>query len=191
MKKIVVLMVAGSLVLVGGCAKKVASRQSPVVSKPKVEEVKKDAFPAELVGTWQGKSENQTGWEITFKRDGTIESFINYWSVRINVAEGGAAEELREGSVAAYSLGPVSSEYHPNSRELNVDIVTDDFYMSLPIGEAEGAAQDVIKGTVSDDWQVWTAKWWNYSEIKGSEGIEPNKVVPQEIVFRKVTGNQK
>lgn len=175
MKKVLIAVIIA--IAISGCAAKKAAQ---VKESPKV------AFPVELAGTWVGEVINVPKWQITIKPDGTIESFRNYWNVFFKVADGGASEEGQEGAVAAYTLGPTSVHYDPNGRKLEVSIAMDNYYISLPIGEAEGDALDVIKGVVSEDNTTWKAQWWQYGHLKGAQKADPNKVPAEEIIFKKV-----
>jgi hypothetical protein len=116
-------------------------------------------FPQFLVGTWQDKG--QSGWQITFNRDGTISSAI------INLG----FTEMRPGRVTKFATkgggkgvfkpGKWEVYYAPDVNNLTVRIVLKSFYENLGKNAIEGNNCDILSGPVSEVSGEWSADWYS------------------------------
>ena len=144
------------------------------------------SFPDFLVGTW--KADNAQ-WIFHFEPDGRISSFRHYAGMNVDVSEGGASEEWPNGTIAAYFLGPCEANYTPATRQLNVSIIIEYFYIDYPTGRVTGSFSDYLRGPVSQNGKKWKARWLSYLTIDGAEPPDPNKIRPKTITFSKIQGN--
>lgn len=141
-------------------------------------------FPQFLVGTWRA---DDVRWELTFDCNGSITSMWHHFvSVAIDVAEGGAFEQGREGAHSIYVLGLCSARYDRSKGELSVEITIDYFEVVLPVGTVEGKMTDYFTGPISEDGTRWTAEWRSYGELVGADKPDPNSIRPKRVVFSKV-----
>jgi hypothetical protein len=144
----------------------------------------KGQFPDFLVGAWQSQGGK---WGLTFDSDGSISTIRHpFVTVEIDMAEGGAYEEGREGAHSIYAMGHCTASYDPNKRELNVEINFDYFKVVLPVGSFEGKMTDRLTGPISEDGITWTANWINYAELVDLMKPDPNSFSPIQVVFEKL-----
>lgn len=143
-------------------------------------------FPDFLVGTWQP---NKSKWVFTFEPDGRISKIRHFVGMEFDVAEGGLVEQWRGSIEAIYVLETCEARYNPETRELRVTVVVDPFIMNFIDGSMEGSFHDYLTGRVSQDGTTWNVTWTSTSEIIGGGSIDPNKVVPKQLTFRKVMDN--
>ncbi len=145
-------------------------------------------FPDFLAGRW--KSDRQS-WGIEIAADGSIPAvFHPIWKETITVKEGYFTEGPKN-SYAYFVLGDCIADYDPNTRNLKVQIMLDDFEISLVGGSITGRSEDYFEGPVSEDGKTWHADWRGYGYVEGA--TEPNKAEvdanPEKLVFTKISGS--
>jgi hypothetical protein len=137
-----------------------------------------------LAGTWKAQGGK---WELTFDSDGDISKIRHpFVTVEIDVTEGGAYEEGKDGAHSIYAMGPCAARYDPNKRELDVEINFDYFKVVLPIGSFEGKMIDRLTGRISEDYKSWTAGWTNFGELDDLMKPDPNSFRMVQMVFTKI-----
>jgi hypothetical protein len=188
----ILLIITGVFFLVGmdGCQQEKKSPSSGPGSL--LSDKSSNLFPEFLVGTWKA---DEARWVLTFEPDGSISSLNHFLGMEIDVSEGGLSEQWRDGVVAAYFLGPCEAVYTPATRQLDVTIILEHFYVVFPTYQIDGNCVDYLKGPVSQDGKQWKVNWFSYGAIEGAEQPDPNMVKPKFITFTKIqdeirNGNQ-
>lgn len=172
MKRLVILTSVCLFVFFAGCKK--YAKENTDLSR----------FPDFLVGTWESDDDR---WAFTFEADGSISSMRHcFVTVPIDIQEGGAYEQGREGAHSTYVLGPCVANYDSAEHKLTVEINIDYFEVVLPVGTFEGNMRDYFEGEVFADELVYSAKWTNYAELVGAEKPDPNTLTAEKIVFRRI-----
>ena len=165
------------LLLLVGCNKSFFDKTN-IEGSSLVSEELLSQFPA---GIWECKS---AGWQITLESDSNIVSIIHPLGISIDIAEGGAYEEGTGGASLAWALGPCSTKYDPNSRILEVGIVTDYFSFELPGAKLEGKSRDEFSGKISETGNTWDAKWINYGQV--NEFGSDMQVTSKTLTFTRI-----
>lgn len=145
-----------------------------------------DKLPPFLVGVWKA---DQYNWAFRFEPDGSIRRLKHILARYTKVEEGSVYMEGKDpNTYAIFILGPIETQYDPNTRELNVKVVVDYYQMKLPFGELEGRSEDYFSGPVSENGKVWRASWTSYSWLEGAIPPDPNLVEsnPVELIFTKM-----
>jgi hypothetical protein len=141
-----------------------------------------NSFPDFLVGTWKA---DKAEWMFSFEADGTISSLRHFIGVDIDVSEGGAVEQLRDEVTAVYFLGPCEAVYTPATRQLDLTIILENFYVEFPTFRIVGNSKDYLKGPISQDGRQWKVNWLSYGAIEGAKQPDPNSIRPKFITFTK------
>jgi hypothetical protein len=192
MRKTILLLVAGCLVLVGSCKNQGAAKpQKMEPSQPQVQEqAKSEAFPQIMVGVWEAKVDDQSKWGFKFESDGSLKKIIHSVAGPVNLESGGVYGEADNdpNSYMMFQMGPCKADYDAAAKILNVSIAVDYYRMQLPTGVIEGKIKDEFTGPVSEDGKTWKVKWWDYSWLEGAEPPDPNlvKANPFELTFYKL-----
>ncbi len=142
-----------------------------------------NSFPDFLVGTWKT---DEAEWMFSFEPDGTISSLRHFLGVDIDVSEGGASEQWRKEVIAVYFLGPCEAVYTPATRQLDVMIILESFYVNFPNYQIAGNTSDYLKGPISQNGKQWRVNWLSYGVIEGAKKPDPNAIKPKIITFTKV-----
>ena len=142
-----------------------------------------DTFPEFLVGTWRP---NESRWVFTFEPDGSISTMKHFVGMEFEVAAGGLVEQLRNNIEAVYFLGPCQAQYNPETRELSVTIVIEQYIIKSPNDSMEGSFHDYLTGRVSEDGLTWNASWTSTGEIIGGGSSTTG---PKQLTFTKVMDN--
>jgi hypothetical protein len=140
--------------------------------QPQMLEIKKNSIDknsiADYAGTWL--CYYPIHFEVTFGKDGKLESMLHYTGWDFVIAEGGTSGLGPNNEVAMFVLGPCNVRSKGNNLDLTVSI---DYYkMELPQGTLEGWIKDTLMGKLSEDKKTWTVKWYCYSKMEGAG--EPN-----------------
>jgi hypothetical protein len=141
------------------------------------------SFPDFIAGTWKS---DKAGWMISFEPNGSISSMRHFLGVDIDISEGGVREEWTNGVVAVYFLGPCEAVYTPKTRQLDVTITIEHFYVDFSTYRMDGSCVDYLKGPISQDGKQWKVSWLNYGKIEGAKEPDPNKIQPKFITFTKI-----
>ena len=109
-------------------------------------------FPDELVGKWVDEKED---WEFVFEPDGRIStSVIALGKVRIVPGEV-TRFPTRFGGKGIFEPGLWTVTYHPESRELAVEVVIEHFLQDVGNQSIEGSTPELLVGPVSADGSRW------------------------------------
>ena len=135
-----------------------------------------DKFPPFLVGTWTA---DKYGWEFAFGPDGKISTaIIDSGLLRAKPGPGIITVSFEDGGTGTYKLGEWSVQYAPESRELAVEIVVEEFHIDKTTYGLKGSSTDFFVGPVSEDEQVWKAEWFTMPEniIYSLDEPEPSEL---------------
>lgn len=181
-----VLAVLMGLLLASGCNEPVVTTTPDSVSLQGVK-----SFPAPLVGRWKDKD---SGWEIVFAPDGTISEAVISPLGWVRIEPGRTNEiPMREGGTGVFEPGTWFVDYFADERRLNVEISFEKIHLEIGETVLAGSSRDIIEGTVSEDFKVWMAEWFNipqYSIISADGQQQPLPVDPEDtrrrLTFEKV-----
>lgn len=141
-------------------------------------------FPQFLAGTWRSEDQN---WEITFDYTGNIVTIRHpFITVPVNIEEGFANEQGREGAYSIFIMGPCTAQYNRSKSELKVKIKVDYFEMVLPVGKMEGEMEDYLTGPLTEGNAVWKADWVNCVDLAGQPEPDPDLIPAEPVIFKKV-----
>ena len=172
---IVMVAVAGQ----AGCLK-------PADQLGSVSETKEQKFPDFLVGTWQT---DKSKWRFTFEPSGRISRFTHFGGMEFDVEKGFLTEKWRGTIEANYFLGPCEAKYDPESRQLTLKIVIENYVIDNGgVSMLEGNFHDQLTGTISEDGKNWQVRWTGKGEVVGG-GLDNRK--PVELAFTKDRGKKK
>lgn len=170
---IVIYIVIAAMAGLTGC-------QKPTGQPGNVSDTKEQKFPEFLVGTWQT---DKSKWRFTFEPDGRISRLTHYGGMEFDVEKGFLTEKLRGNIEANFFLGPCEAKYDPDSRQLTVKVVIENFVLDDGVNAVEGNFHDQLTGTISEDGKNWQVTWTGKAEIAGR--IDTHK--PVELIFTKVS----
>ena len=155
------------MVFLYGCQKVPASRDAKI--------------PDFIVGRWKAEQEQC---EFVFDSNGVV-AFKNFIGHYIETEEGGSYEAGRADSYVMSVLGPVDVIYDPNTRELNVAIITEYFRMEILDGLIEGKSKDEFFGQITKDGKTWHSTWNNRIVMLD---MEPDKetVTTKKVTLKKI-----
>ena len=187
MRQLIVLL-SGLVILLGvaGC-----QEQQAVQKGVEVNIEGGGAFPQEMVGTWTGMTAT---WEIVFEANGSISSvLIPQGAMRLVPGEP-TIEPMKLGGKGIYEPGVWSVNYIPQSRELMVEIVVDNFDITMADDVLSGNIRYVLTGQVSEDYRLWRPSVVSFAKylvyIDGSSEpnelpIDPNDTIV-DVLFEKI-----
>ena len=142
---------------------------------------------SKVAGTWKSERFN---WEFTFNEYGKLLSLVHTMGVRIDVKKGGRTLKGIEGSEGVVVLGPCTTNYDANTRELKISVDIDYFDFKLPNGNLKGLTKDWFEGKLSEDGTKWIANWYSYGELEGAESKpDINNIKPEKVIFTKITNS--
>ena len=145
-------------------------------------------LPDFLVGVWEADSAKYD-WGFKFESDGTISKMVHFLAGEVDMSEGGYFVEGKDPNTHAFFImGPSTVTYDPNTRQLRVEVVLDDFEMQLPQGVLNGRSHDILEGPVSETGKAWEVAWESYQWLEGGEPPDPNliKAYPERLTFIKL-----
>ena len=120
-------------------------------------------FPDELVGKWVDQKED---WEFVFEPDGRIStSVIALGKVRIVPGEV-TRFPTRFGGKGIFEPGLWTVTYHPEGRELAVEVVIEYFLQDVGNHSMEGHTRDLLVGPVSEDGRRWDVDLFSSGKIE-------------------------
>jgi len=172
MKKVAFLLAGCAVVLsvFAGCQKANKVIEDNAV---KVTVAGDGKFPEFLAGTWKADNDQ---WEFTFEPDGTISSaVIDSGMIKVTPGWKTATFKLDKGT-GEYKFGDWSAAYTPDSRELAVEVVVDEYTLSSKSVTMKGHSTDWFVGPVSEDKQSWKADWYTFIKVVASSQGEDDVV---------------
>jgi hypothetical protein len=148
-------------------------------------------FPEFLVGRWM---DDKKSWEFVFEPDGSLSSaVVVYAGVTMTPGEATRFNAIPEG-IGVFEPGVWKVDYVPETRDLKVEIVIDNFYLDMAPDAWEGSSEDVFIGHVSPDKKKLKMDWYSFPKLVMHIGstserfelpIDPNETVPEPLIFRK------
>lgn len=162
-----------------------AGCQKPTDQPGNVSVTKDQKFPEFLMGTWQT---DKSKWRFTFEPDGRISRLTHYGGMEFDVEKGFLTENWRGSIEANFFLGPCEAKYDPESRQLSVTVVIENYVIDeCGVELMEGNFHDQLTGSISEDGKNWQVTWTGKAEIAGR--IDNRK--PSELIFTKASGEKK
>jgi len=141
-------------------------------------------FPQFLVGTWQADASQ---WQITLASDGTVVSAVSNSGLLLPVAEGRLYQQsVKANEFGYFEFGPSYATYDSTERRLAVLIDIESVVIEAPSGGMEGNARYNFSGEVSEDGGMWFATWWTDATFGGMTYSDPNEIVYESLVFKKL-----
>lgn len=142
-------------------------------------------FPEQIAGKWKASSARDF-WQFQFEKDGRI-SWCAIGMGGVEMTPGKVTSfPARHGGKGIFKPGMWTVQYDPESRELSVEIVVEDFHLDTRGGNAlEGSRTALLIGRVSEDYRVWEADWFSKEVLVGLVP-EPKKFSDvKEFEFRR------
>jgi hypothetical protein len=185
MKQLMVFGFAVILLCLGGCGQ----QSGKISSQPQLKsEIRKDAFPAFLVGVWEVKTgEYKDKLGIKFEPDGSILKVLYTAEGPVYLAEGESYGDANsEEDYYLFTADLCEARYAPETRVLKVKVVTDTM-LQLSSGKLEGGMNEYFEGPVSEDGKTWEAEWFHYMWLDEKGPPDPNliEIVPVLLVLIK------
>ncbi|MCH9023234.1 MAG: hypothetical protein IID32_10800 [Planctomycetes bacterium] len=112
----------------------------------------------------------------------------HYGGMVFDVEKGFLTEKWGDKIEANFFLGPCEAKYDPQSRELSVKVVIENFVLDDGVNTMEGNFHDQLIGTISKDGKTWQTTWTSKGGITGSGTDTPE---PRELTFTKTSGEIK
>ena len=145
-------------------------------------------FPDFQVGVWESTSET-FDWGFKFEADGSISKMAHFFAGEVDMREGGYFAEGKDPNTHAYFIMGLSTvKYDPDTRQLRVEVVLEEFEMRLPQGVLNGRCHDFLEGPVSETGKAWEVAWESYQWVEGGTPPDPNliKAYPERLTFVKL-----
>ncbi len=153
-------------------------------------------FPENLAGKWIA---DEQGWEIVFERDGSISSaVISLGRIELQPGQVTKVPMMMDGE-GVFEAGKWLVHYVPETRELTVWIVLNDFRVVMGESILEGSSTDLFVGRVSEDGNAWPVEWTSYPNYIGHtpelenfdfSGEDRETGVTRSLLFEKVQDEQ-
>lgn len=154
------------------------------------------AFPAAMVGTWEGYYSPlpEQKWQFTFESDGSISKLYHHVFGPLIVAEGGRYVEGPDpNSYMTCTFSPIELNYDAAKGMIEFEIVIDDWEMHFPgAGTLKGRMIDNFIGPVTSDGKTWHVDWRSYGWLEGADEppIDVIDANPTKLVLVKVESVQ-
>jgi hypothetical protein len=155
--------------------------------KPQMLEIKKNSIDKNSIvdyeGTWLCYYPIHL--EVTFGKDGKLETMLHYTGWDFVIAEGGTTAYGPNNEIAMWVLGPCNVQ--SSGDRLNLTISIDYFKMEFPQDTLEGWIKDTLIGKLSEDRKTWTVKWYSYSKLEGAGEPDIKEMTenPVDLVLHK------
>jgi hypothetical protein len=137
-------------------------------------------FPDFLVGQWKA---DRHGWEFDFEPDGTLSSVVISLG-RVQIQPGQVTKvPMKLGGKGIFKPGHWTVNYAPDSRELTVCVTLVNFYIEMGDDTLEGSSTDIFVGSISEDGNVWQAKWTAFPNYTAHTAEHPSFYLPTDTVY--------
>jgi hypothetical protein len=143
----------------------------------------RNSLPPEVAGMWQAQD---SPWKIVLNRNGTVSSAVIPMG-QVEITPNKITRvEMKDGSFSTYKAGDCIVEYTPETRLLLVTIEMQDIHITFNENVIDGNSLDRFVGPVSEDGKTWTPDWIAVFDYGPRFPQEPNDILAQPLVFKKV-----